>query len=162
MERMTVAHSLDSLTAWGRPALLMARFFAQANRPQRATEFLDAYERAVPPALAKTNPWLLRQARAAVALANHEPERALAELRPRHLSVTRNEWFEDLLIPVNSRPELARAWEEAGQLDSAIAVYERYVGARSLFRAELDAFELRRAVERLAVLRERRKSAPTG
>jgi hypothetical protein len=134
----------------------MARFFAQANQPQRATDFLAAYERFLPRALAKTNPWMLRHARADLALANHDPQRALAELRPRHLNVSRNEWFEEPLIPVDSRPELARAWEQAGQPDSAITVYERYVGSRALFRAELDAFELARAYGRLAVLHERR------
>lgn len=60
--------------------------------------------------------------------------------------------------PVDSRPELARAWEAAGEPDSAIAVYERYVGARALFRAELDAFELARAYDRLAALHERRNN----
>ena len=33
---------------------------------------------------------------------------------------------------------------------------ERFIGARTLFRTELDAFELARAYDRLAVLNERR------
>jgi len=61
---------------------------------------------------------------------------ARAELRPRHLNVLRNEWFEEPLMAADSRPELARAWEQAGRPDSAIAVYERYVGARALFPFE--------------------------
>jgi hypothetical protein len=136
----------------------MARFFGQANRPERAAEFLAAYERHLPPALAKTNQWMVRQARAAIALATHEPQRALAELRPRHVIARGSQWFEDPLIPVGSRPELARAWEEAGQTDSAIAVYERYVSARALFRAELDAFEIARAYQRLVELHQRRNN----
>jgi DNA-binding SARP family transcriptional activator len=158
VEELIAAHSLDSLGAWGQPALLMARFFGQANQPQRAAEFLAAYERALPPALAKTNQWMLRQSRAAIALAKHDSQRALAELRPRHLIVRGYQWFEDPLIAVDSRAELARAWEEAGQPDSAIAVYERFIGARALFRAELDAFELARAYDRLAVLNEGRNN----
>lgn len=158
VEALIAANSLDSLASWGQPALLMARFFGQANQPQRAAEFLAAYERALPPALAKTNQWMLRQARAAIALAKHDPQRALAELRPRHLIARGHQWFEDPLIAVDSRAELARAWEEAGQPDSAIAVYERFVGARALFRAELDAFELARAYDRLALLNERRNN----
>jgi hypothetical protein len=156
VEALITAHSLDSLASWGQPALLMARFFGQANQPRRAAELLAAYERALPPALTKTNQWMLRQARAAAALATHDPERALAELRPRHVIARGAQWFEDPLIPVGSRPELARAWEEAGQIDSAIAVYERYVGERALFRAELDAFEIERAYQRLAVLHQQR------
>lgn len=155
VEELIAAHSLDSLGSWGQPALLMARFFGQANQPQRAAEFLAAYERALPPALAKTNQWMVRQARAAIALAKDDPQRALAELRPRHLTARGQPWFEDPLIAVDSRPELARAWEVAGQPDSAIAVYERYVGARALFRTEIDAFELARAYARLVVLHER-------
>jgi hypothetical protein len=83
---------------------------------------------------------------------------AVAAGRPRHLNLSRNEWFEDPLIPLDSRPDLARAWEQAGEPDSAIAVYERYVSARALFRAELDAFELARAYDRLAVLHENRNN----
>lgn len=153
VDDLVAGQPLDSLGAWGQPALLITRFFAQANQPQRAAEFLAVYEKFLPPALAKANPWMLRQTRAALALAKHDPRRALAELRPRHLNLSRNEWFEEPLIPLDSRPELARAWEAAGEPDSAIAVYERYVGARALFRAELDAFELARAHDRLAVLR---------
>jgi hypothetical protein len=156
VEEFLTGQPLDSLGARGQPALLMARFFAQANRPERATQFLAAYERLLPRELAKADPWLLRQARAALALANHDPDRALAELRPRHVYLPRNDWFEEPLIPLDSRPELAHAWELAGQPDSAIAVYERYVGARALFRAELDAFELAGAYDRLAILHENR------
>jgi DNA-binding SARP family transcriptional activator/tetratricopeptide (TPR) repeat protein len=156
VEELVARQPLDSVGAWGQPALLMARFFARANQPQRATELLAAYERSLPRALAKADPWPLRQARAALALANRDPDRAVAELRPRHLNLPRNDWFEEPLIPLDSRPELARAWEQAGQPDSAIAVYERYVGARALFRAEMDAFELAGAYERLAVLHENR------
>lgn len=158
VEELVARQPLDSVGAWGQPALLMARFFARANQPQRATEFLAAYEKSLPRALAKADPWPLRQARAALALANRDPNRAVAELRPRHLNLPRNDWFEEPLIPLDSRPELARAWEKAGQPDSAIAVYERYVGARALFRAEMDAFELAGAYERLAVLHETRNN----
>jgi DNA-binding SARP family transcriptional activator len=154
VEALLAAQPLDSVGAVGQPALLMARFFAQANQPQRASDLLAAYESALPRVLAKANPWSVRQARAAIALAKHDPQRALAELRPRHLNLSRSEWFEDPTIPVDSRPELARAWEAAGQPDSAIAVYERYIGARALFRAELDAFELAHAYDHLAVLHD--------
>ncbi|MGH7466153.1 MAG: hypothetical protein ACREK1_13305, partial [Longimicrobiales bacterium] len=147
----------DSVAAWGQPALLMARFFARANRPQRASEFLAAYEDALPPALAKHDPWLLRQARAALALATGDPDRAIDELRSGHPYLPRNEWFEEPLLPLDSRPELARAFEQAGQADSAIAVYLRYLDTRALFRAEVDAFELAAVYDRLAALHQARR-----
>ncbi|MGH7476437.1 MAG: BTAD domain-containing putative transcriptional regulator [Longimicrobiales bacterium] len=147
----------DSVAAWGQPALLLARFFARANRPQRASEFLAAYEDALPPALASHDPWLLRQARAALALATRDPQRAIDELRSGHPYLPRNEWFEEPLLPLDSRPELARAFEQAGQADSAIVVYVRYLDTRALFRAEVDAFELAGVYDRLAALHEARR-----
>jgi DNA-binding SARP family transcriptional activator len=156
VEEFLAGLPMDSVGAWGQPALLMARFFAQANRPERAAEYLDAYQRSLPPALARHDPWQLRQARAALALANRDPERALAELRAGMPYQPRNDWFEDPLLPLDNRPELARAFAQAGRADSAIAVYERYLGSRALFRAELDAFELGPAYERLAMLYEER------
>jgi tetratricopeptide (TPR) repeat protein len=77
-------------------------------------------------------------------------------LRTGHPYLPRNEWFEDPLLPLDARPELARAFEHLGQADSAIAVYERYLDARALFRAEIDAFELAITYERLAALYEQR------
>ncbi len=158
VEELVAGQPLDSMGAWGQPALVMATFFARANQPQRATEFLAAYERSLPSELAKADPWPLRRARAALALANRDPDLAVTQLRPRHLNLPRNDWFEEPLIPLDSRPDLARAWDQAGQPDSAIAVYERYVAARALFRAEIDAFELAGAYERLAVLHESRNN----
>jgi hypothetical protein len=56
----------------------------------------------------------------------------------------------------DDRPELARAYDRSGQVDSAVAIHERYVHARALFRSELDAFELAYAYRRLAALYEER------
>jgi DNA-binding SARP family transcriptional activator/tetratricopeptide (TPR) repeat protein len=147
----------DSVAVWGQPALLMTRFFARANQPQRAGEFLADYEAARPAGLARHDPWLLRQARAALALANRDPERAIDELRSGHPYLPRNEWFEEQLLPFDSRPELARAFAQAGQSDSAIAVYVRYLDTRALFRAEVDAFELATVYDGLAALHETRR-----
>ena len=156
METLLARQPADSVGALGQPAVRVARFFARANRPRRAAELLAAYENSLTDALAKVEPWLLHVTRAEIALADGDPAAALAALRPRTLRTHRNEWFEDVLLPLESRPERARAWDRAGQPDSAIAVYERYVGAHALFRAELDAFELARAYRRLAALYEDR------
>jgi DNA-binding SARP family transcriptional activator len=146
----------DSVGALGQPALMVARFFACANRPRRANEFLAAYDRFLPEALEKSEPWLLRQTRAQLALRTGNPDGAIAELRSGPPQIHWNEWYEEPFLPVESRPELARAWEQAGQQDSAIAVYERYLNARPLFRVVLDAFELAGAYQRLAALYENR------
>jgi tetratricopeptide (TPR) repeat protein len=146
----------DSIATWGQPALLIARFMAYAGRPERARALLAAYESALPPELARHDPWLLRQARAALAIATGDAQEAVAMLRTGYPYLPRNEWFEDPLLPLDARPELARAFEHVGQADSAIAVYERYLDARALFRAEIDAFELAITYEHLAALYEQR------
>jgi DNA-binding SARP family transcriptional activator len=146
----------DSIATWGQPALLIARFMAHAGQPERARALLAAYERALPSELARHDPWLLRQTRAALAIATGDAQEAIAVLRTGHPYLPRNEWFEDPLLPLDARPELARAFEHLGQADSAIAIYERYLDARALFRAEIDAFELAITYERLAALYEQR------
>ena len=63
---------------------------------------------------------------------------------------------DDEFLGVAGRPEAARVHEALGAADSAIAAYERYLGARSLSRTGVDAFELGGALERLGALYERR------
>jgi tetratricopeptide (TPR) repeat protein len=64
--------------------------------------------------------------------------------------------FDDAFVSIADHPDLARAYDRLGSADSAIAVYERYLAARSLNRSVLDAFELAPALERLAQLYEAR------
>jgi tetratricopeptide (TPR) repeat protein len=63
---------------------------------------------------------------------------------------------DEAFIGTSDHPELARVYQELGQADSAIAVYERYLGVRSLTRLSLDAIELGGALEQLAALYEMR------
>ena len=147
---------LESLGAAGRPALLIGLFFAQAGRPQRTRALLLEHAQSSPPELRKVDDWLSRRAHAELMQVSGSPSKAVDELRPHNLQVSRNEWFEEPFMPIDSRPELARAYDLSGQPDSAIVVFERYLGTRSLFRSELDAFELAHAYQRLAALHEAR------
>ena len=52
----------------------------------------------------------------------------------------------------DERPELARAYDRAGDQPAALATYERYINAPSLDRTRLDALELGPALFRLAQL----------
>jgi tetratricopeptide (TPR) repeat protein len=95
--------------------------------------------------------------RAALHLAEDEPEQAVRELRQAARSAPlRVGMFDDAFVSVADHPDLARAYDRLGSADSAIAVYERYLAARSLNRSLLDAFELAPALERLAQLYEAR------
>lgn len=51
--------------------------------------------------------------------------------------------------------ELARAYEAAGQLDSAAVIYERYLTTPALFRVSKDNLELVPVIRRLAAVYER-------
>jgi DNA-binding SARP family transcriptional activator len=149
---------LESLAAAGQPALLMAHFYAQSGQLERARDLLHEHTELAAPELRSVDDWLLRRARAEVMIASGKPSAALGELRPRFLHVWRHEWFEEPFMPVANRPELARAYDMAGQADSAIVIFERYLNTRALYRAELDAFELAHAYQRLAALYEARSN----
>jgi tetratricopeptide (TPR) repeat protein len=51
---------------------------------------------------------------------------------------------------------MARAYDLAGEADSALAIYERYVMHPSLFRPYTDSFDLSPTYERLAAMYEQR------
>ncbi len=93
---------------------------------------------------------LLARARGFVALAEGRPEAAATELR-RGARATGHLCYGMCVLSW-----LARAFDEAGQADSAIAVYEEYVNRPMLYRGRLDAFYLAPAYERLAQLYEGR------
>ena len=93
--------------------------------------------------------------RAAVLMAADSSTFALRELRAAgNVPAVWSEWLALPELPMKSRPELARAYLSVGALDSAIAVFERYVAARHLHRSELDAFQLGPALLTLAALYE--------
>lgn len=142
------------------PHFRLARFFAAAGRPARAEALIGRYLRSVPTELRGPDLRDLHRTRAAVRLAEGRPRDALAELReaathPRlraGLFDTGPLWSH--YIPVEASPELARVYDRLGMRDSAVAVYDRYLGARDLYRNQMDALELGDALVRLVELRE--------
>ena len=157
VESFLIRCPLDSLDVLDRPYLLLARFFAEAGRPARASEILALYDRNVPSSFRGPARWWYSLSRAAVGVAEGKPQAALADLEvARHEYPTRQELFDDSDMPVAVRPELARAYDRVGVADSAIDVYERYLAARHIGRASVDGFELAGALVRLAELYEAR------
>ena len=150
-------HPIASIDTLSRPYLPLALCFARAGRPERAHAWLDAYQREFPARLRGPDGRLLHRARAVLALAEGRPEEAVRALRDAARSAPlRAGLFDDPYLSVADDPELARAYDRLGVADSAIAVYERYLAARSLDRTVVDAFELAPALARLAQLREAR------
>jgi DNA-binding SARP family transcriptional activator/Flp pilus assembly protein TadD/TolB-like protein len=157
VDNFLTRHPINSLEALSRPSLPIALFFADAGQPRRARAWLTAYEREVAPQFQGPDRWILHRARAAVHRAEGNLDQALVELRESmRYPALHAGLFDEPSIRMTDHPELARIYDALGASDSAIAVYERYVGVRSLTRLRTDAFELGKALERLGALYEQR------
>jgi tetratricopeptide (TPR) repeat protein len=96
-------------------------------------------------ALGRNRPAERSWTRGVIALAAGSMKEAETELR--HAAETD-------FCTICALPDLARVYEAAGRRDSAIVVYERYLGTPWLFRYETDAVELGWTLKRLAELYE--------
>ena len=150
LEAVLRRHPLSEMTPLDRPYLLLANFYALAEQPERARAVLNEYETAIDPTLRgyMERPRYDRVA-GAVALAEGRYEESIRLMR---LSDEGWCWVCSLAL-------LGRAYDLAGQADSAVAVYERYVtqpqSGRSLYGDWLevsDPFWLPLVYERLASL----------
>jgi eukaryotic-like serine/threonine-protein kinase len=147
--------TLDSLDPLDRPYLPLVRFFAEAGEPDRAREILAAYEAEVPEAFHGADRREFLRARAALRVAEGDGGGAVADLEeasrvpPPHLLPE-----SERLIPIQERPEMARAYEAVGRPADAVAALERYLALPTLGRIGLDAFELPAALFRLGELHE--------
>jgi tetratricopeptide (TPR) repeat protein len=156
-ENLLRQYPITAIDTLSRPYLPLALCYARAGRTREARAWLDAWEQEYPQRYRGPDRWLHHRVRAALHLAEDEPEQAVRELRQAARSAPlRVGMFDDPFVSVADHPDLARAYDRLGSADSAIAVYERYLAARSLNRSVLDAFELAPALERLAQLYEAR------
>lgn len=146
-EMALARHPLESLPTLDRPYGDMVRLYALAGRTDRAQALLAEWEASLPAELRAGAEWELAWARGALALGRGRPTEAIPELR-RALG-----GGPCLLCAM---PELARAHDLAGQPDSAIAAYERYVDERDVYRTGSDAEWLALTYERLGELYEER------
>jgi DNA-binding SARP family transcriptional activator len=149
---------LDSIEPIERPYAELAGFYAFAGTPERARGLLAAWEAAIPPEFRWRAEIGRHTASGAVALAEGRAEDALAEYRLAQ---------EAGACRMCALPWLAQAYEIAGEPDSAMAVYERYVttpwfhrvlagGSLASPAAGLDPFWLPVIYERLGDLYEQR------
>jgi serine/threonine-protein kinase len=139
-------YPLERLDPADRPYLELAIFYAEAGQPDRARAMMAEHERVVPEGLRRAGGKLRHAALGSIALAERRPHDALAEFRQQDQGE----------CEVCSLGDLGRAYDVAGQPDSAIAVYERYAGRPGVFRMFPDAIWLARTYYRLGELYEER------
>jgi eukaryotic-like serine/threonine-protein kinase len=139
-------HPLNSTNPTERPYLDVARAYAAARRPAKARALLEEYERVVPISLRRNEePWRYLT-RGFIALADGRPNEAITEFRNADQGP----------CPLCSLPGLGRAYDLAGQADSALAIYQRYVTTPDLYRMFGDGTWLPGIYYRLAELSEAR------
>src|SRR2546422_6069084 len=146
VEQALRRHPLASVPAADRQYLLLAWFYAEAGRPDRAKQVLAEYDAAVPDAFRRRQPFR-HGAAAAVALAESRVQDAITGYRA---------WYAEDNCAVCGLFELGRAYERAGQRDSALAVYERAVTTPGFRRALEETASLGPTYRRLGELYEAR------
>ncbi|MGE5231269.1 MAG: protein kinase domain-containing protein [Deltaproteobacteria bacterium] len=129
-----------------RPYLELAIFWAEAGRPDRARALMAEYDRLAPEGMKRAAATLRHAALGSIALAERRPAAAVSEFRLQDQGD----------CEVCALGDLGRAYDNAGQADSAIAVYERYTGKPYVYRMFPDAIWLGRTYYRLAELYEER------
>lgn len=145
---------LDSVPVLERPYLQLVRFHAVAGRPEQARMLLEEYESTVSPPLRPGFGLTHNRLLGIVALSEGSLDEAIEQLGVR----------DRYLCAICALPPLGRAYELTGELDSAIAAYERYVKTPYNWRLAhsgdeeglKDAFWLPVVYERLARLYDQR------
>jgi tetratricopeptide (TPR) repeat protein len=142
---------LYSLPAVDRPYLALARFWAQAGRPAEVRRLLAAYEEAVPAGVRGS----LRASEAAVAtmlaLAEHRSDDAIVAARAWNQT-----YDEAVMCRTCGLYELAQAFEQVGQPDSALAAYRQLVDTPGYGSLLTGAYAFAPAWRRLGELYEER------
>jgi len=139
-------HPLASIPAVDRPYLALAWLYADAGRPDRARQLLAEYEASVPEGVRRGQPFR-HGAAAQIAFAEGRFQDAITGYRT---------WYDEDGCAVCGLFLLGRAYEKAGQRDSALAVYERAVTTPGYFRAFEEDATLGPTYRRLAELYEER------
>ncbi|NIN73126.1 MAG: tetratricopeptide repeat protein [Gemmatimonadetes bacterium] len=151
VEEALERHPLATIPALDRPYVQLAEFYAVAGRLDRARATLAEYDAAADSVLRWPNEWWRHRAEGYIALAEGRHAEAIAEFRLSDDRTLHNcRWC--------ALPALADAYDLAGEPDSAVAVYERFVEEAVLGIDELHAAARYRpsVYERLGALYEQR------
>jgi tetratricopeptide (TPR) repeat protein len=146
LDRALAATPIERLPESVRPYLDLAAVYAYAGRPDRSREMLASFERSRSKIVSNDDPVNAAMLRGFVAVG----EKRYAEAARQFQEADKGD------CPVCVLPDLANAWDMAGNADSAIAVYERYIAQPDAFRWQLDQWFLAGTHKRLGELYEAR------
>ncbi len=135
---------LETLDPFDRPYLAAVLTYARAGRSARAREFLQEFEELELVGTIEDAKRDLHWMTGAIALADGRSEEAIKELRRAHDRAGG--------CLTCALPELAEAYAHAGVVDSAVAVFRRYVDTRVAYRIWGDRYFLGPTYERLGQL----------
>ncbi|MGH7647711.1 MAG: tetratricopeptide repeat protein, partial [Gemmatimonadaceae bacterium] len=155
MDAALARHPLDAIAPADRPYFAVATAWARIGKPDRAKAVIAAYRTAVTDtASLRVQAANLHTALGEIALAEGHPDRAAAEFRQGDVGYDGRPANECApCLPI----ELARAYDAAGQADSAIAAFEQFIKTPYYHRmVETDPLSLALAHERLGELYEQR------
>src|SRR5438552_2943182 len=139
-------HPLAAIPAEDRPYLGLAWLYADAGQPDRARQLLAQYEAAVPEVVRRGQPFR-HGAAAQIAFAEGRIQDAIRGYRT---------WYDEDGCSVCGLFLLGRAYERAGERDSALAVYERAVTTPGYTRAFEEELTLGPTYRRLGEMYEER------
>ena len=146
---------LSSLKPLDRPYLELANLYAVAGKPKLARATLAEYEQTVDPALRRDRESDRHAALGELSLAEGRPQNAVVEFRA---AASLGLWCATCGLA-----GLGRAYKAAGEPDSSIAAYERYVGTPYIARIDTDALQLAEVYKDLGELyagrNDRKKAA---
>jgi len=140
------AHPLSEISGLERPYFQLAAVYALVGDPGRARELWDEYQQVVPPELRGDDELQRHAVPGIIAYAEGRYDEAVDELR-------RADVGQCLTCTLYG---LGQAYEGAGQLDSALTTYERYLDATSIAQAFTDPGNLAVILERLGEMYDER------
>jgi tetratricopeptide (TPR) repeat protein len=121
LDRALSEHPLDSLAPFERPYDRLVRVYSLAGKPDRARAYLAAFDERRKQVRHYSDEYTRHGMAGDIALAERRYEDAAREYRAADFGS----------CPACVLPDLARAYDLAGNADSAIAVFERYASSPS-------------------------------
>jgi tetratricopeptide (TPR) repeat protein len=151
LDRAVTEHPLDSLSPVERPYARLARAYALAGQPARARAYLAAFDRRTQEIARGDDNQQRHSVLGYIAMAERRYDDAGREFRA----------ADQGSCTVCALPDIARAYDLAGNADSAIAVFSRYIEAPAEPTRvwDADAYNLAGAHKRLGELYEAKGDA---